>query len=225
MIMKKIAKLTLVLLLIANCTVAQKRISIKKIESRLITNEGVEFVGTLRDKNNDHYMFPKWNNNGVLFVDRKMYGIGNINFNITTNSVDSRITQDKLFMFQSSSVDSVSINNRLFKRVGTLLYEVLFEGQNNALLKKYDIRYEDGYEGRTGVGANQGPSQTSVVFKYVVVKPGKRMENIELNKKSILEIFENESDILVGYAKKEHLSFRKEEDIVKMLSFLATSSS
>jgi len=223
--MKKIAKLTLVLLLIANCTVAQKRISIKKIESRLITNEGVEFVGTLRDKNNDHYMFPKWNNNGVIFVDRKMYGIGNINFNITTNSVDSRITQDKLFMFQSSAVDSISINNRLFKRVGTLLYEVLFEGQNSTLLKKYDIRREAGHEGRTGVGGMQAPSQTSVVFRYVVVKPGKRMENIELNKKSILELFEDERDVLVSYAKKEHLSFRKEEDIVKMLNFLATSSS
>ena len=71
--MKKIAKLTLVLLLIANCTFAQKRISIKKIESRLITNEGVEFVGTLRDKNNDHYIFPKWSNNGVIFVGKKKY--------------------------------------------------------------------------------------------------------------------------------------------------------
>jgi len=223
--MKKIAILTGVLFLIANFTVAQKRISIKKIESRLITNEGVEFVGTLRDKNNDHYMFPKWNNNGVIFVDRKMYGIGNINFNITTNSVDSRITQDKLFMFQSSSVDSVSINNHLFKRVGTLLYEVLFEGQNSAFLKKYDIKHVDGFEGRTGVGSKQGPSQTSVVFKYVVVKSGKRMENIELNKKSVLDIFENERDVLESYAKKEHLSFRKEEDIIKMLNFLATSSS
>lgn len=223
--MKKIAKLTLVLLLITNCALAQKRVTIKKIESRLITNEGVEFVGTLRDKNNDHYMFQKWNNNGVIFVDRKIYGIGNINFNITTNSVDSRITQDKLFMFQSSSIDSISINNRLFKRVGTLLYEVLFERQNSMLLKKYDVRREVGHEGRTGVGGMQAPSQTSVIFKYVIVKPGKRMENIELNKRSILAIFENERDVLESYAKKEHLSFRKEEDIVKMLNFLSTSSS
>ena len=223
--MKKIAKLTLTILLITNCTLAQKRVTIKKIESRLITNEGVEFVGTLRDKNNDHYMFQKWNNNGVIFVDRKIYGIGNINFNITTNSVDSRITQDKLFMFQSSSIDSISINNRLFKRVGTLLYEVLFERQNSMLLKKYDVRREVGHEGRTGVGGMQAPSQTSVIFKYVIVKPGKRMENIELNKRSILAIFENERDVLESYAKKEHLSFRKEEDIVKMLNFLSTSSS
>jgi hypothetical protein len=221
--MKKIAKLTLVLLLIANVAFAQKRISIKKIESRLITNEGVEFVGTLRDKNNDHYMFPRWSNNGVIFVGKKMYGIGNINFNITTNSVDSRITQDKLFMFQSSSVDSISINNHLFKKVGTLLYEVLFERQNSMLLKKYDVSYEAGQVGRMGVV--KGPGPTSVVFKYIVVKPGKRMENIELNKRSILEIFENERDILESYAKKEHLSFRKEEDIIKMFRFLSSSSS
>jgi len=51
------------------------------------------------------------------------------------------------------------------------------------------------------------------------------MEDIKLNKKSILEIFENESDVLESYAKREHLSFRKEEDIIKMLNFLSISSS
>ena len=85
--MKKIATLTLLLLIAMNTSVAQKRVTIKKIESRLITNEGIEFVGTVRDKNNDHYMFPRWSNNGVLYVGQKIYGIGNINFNITTNAV------------------------------------------------------------------------------------------------------------------------------------------
>lgn len=221
--MKIIAKLSLVLLLVANFTFAQKRVTIKKIESRLITNEGIEFVGTIRDKNADQYMFPRWSNSGVIFVDNKMYGIGNINFNISTNSVDSRITQDKLFMFQSASVDSISINNHLFKKVGTMFYEVLFENQDNMLLKKYDVKNERVERGRMGVV--KGSGKTYIVTNYIVIKPDNQRANIELNKKSVLQIFENESDVLENYAKEENLSFRKEEDIVKMLKYLSSTSS
>jgi hypothetical protein len=221
--MKNIAKLTLIVLLVANCSFAQKRVTIKRIESRLITNEGIEFVGTLRDKNTDEYMFPRWSNSGIIFVDNKMYGIGNINFNISTNSVDSRITQDKLFMFQSSSVDSISINNHLFKKVGTMFYEVLFENHNNMLLKKYDVKHEKVQRGRMGVV--QGSGKTYIEANYIVVKPDNKRSNIELNKKSVLEIFENESDVLENYAKEENLSFRKEEDVIKMLKYLSSTSS
>jgi len=221
--MKIIAKLSLVLLLVANCTFAQKRVTIKKIESRLITNEGIEFVGTIRDKNADQYMFPRWSNSGVIFVDNKMYGIGNINFNISTNSVDSRITQDKLFMFQSASVDSISINNHLFKKVGTMFYEVLFENKDNMLLKKYNVMNERVQRGRMGV--IQGSGKTYIVTNYILMKPDNQRANIELNKKSVLQIFENDSDVLENYAKEENLSFRKEEDIVKMLKYLSSTSS
>lgn len=221
--MKKIATLTLLLFISANFVTAQKRVTIKKIESRLITNEGIEFIGTLRDKNNDHYMFPRWSNNGVLYADNKVYGIGNINFNITTNAIDSRITKDKLFMFNSSHVDSISINNHLFKKVGNLFYEVLFEKENNMFLKKYDIKYKSGYEGR--MGGVTGPSQTSVVFKYVVVDSDRKIKRVELSKKSILEAFENKKELLETYAKKENLSFRKEQDIIKMLEFITNYTS
>lgn len=221
--MKKIATLTLLLLIGLNASVAQKRVTIKKIESRLITNEGIEFVGTLRDKNSDHYMFPRWSNNGVLYVGREVYGIGNINFNITTNAIDSRIAKDKLFMFNSSDVDSISINNHLFKKVGNLFYEVLFEKENSMFLKKYDIKYEAGHEGR--MGGVTGPSQTSVIFRYVVVDPERKMNRVELNKKSILEVFQNKKEVLESYAKKKNLSFRKEEDIVKMLEYISDYSS
>lgn len=221
--MRKIAALTLLLLISVNVTTAQKRVTIKKIESRLITNEGIEFIGTLRDKNNDHYMFPRWSNNGVLYANNMIYGIGNINFNITTNAIDSRISKDKLFMFKSSHVDSISINNHLFKKVGSLFYEVLFEKENSMFLKKYDIKYKSGYEGR--MGGVTGPSQTSVVFRYVVIDSERKMKQVELSKKSILDAFQNRKDVLENFAKKENLSFRKEQDIVKMLEFITNYSS
>lgn len=220
--MNKIIKLTLLLVLIFNCSYGQQRVTIKKIESRLITNEGVAFVGELKDKGNDHYMFPKWNNNGVLFVGNNVYGFGNINFNISTNSIDSRVSRDKFFMFKSTSVDSVSINGHMFKKVGNTLYEVLYEKKNDMFLKKYDIKYTAGHEGR--MGGVQGASQTAVVYKYVV-KSNDEFKRVELNKKSITALFENKKDVLESFVKKERLSFKKEKDIIRMFEYLSEYSS
>ena len=76
---------------------AQQHVTINHIQSRLITNEGIEFVGDLKDKNSDLYSFPNWDNQAVLFLDNNRYTLSNINFNVTTNSFDSRINREKLF--------------------------------------------------------------------------------------------------------------------------------
>ena len=107
-----------------------QQITINRIESRLITNQGVEFIGDLFNPNNDLYTFPNWSNNGIIFLDSKSYSLVNINFNVTRNSFESRISRDKLFSFKNSEIDSVSINNLIFKKFGNSFYEVLFEKGN-----------------------------------------------------------------------------------------------
>ena len=113
--MKKIIKL-LILILVVYSNGYSQQITIKKIESRLVTHEGVEFIGDLNDKRNDDiYMSNNWDNEGVLYLNDKSYSLSNINFNVTKNSFDSRIDRIKLFAFSNSSLDSVEINNHLKK--------------------------------------------------------------------------------------------------------------
>ena len=64
--MIKTIKYFLILSFFCNYTYSQ-RITIKSIESKLITHQGVEFIGKLKEKNKDLYAFPNWNNQGVIY--------------------------------------------------------------------------------------------------------------------------------------------------------------
>jgi len=99
----------------------------------------------------------------------------------------------------------------------------LYENQDKMLLKKYDITYEAAERGRMGVVSGTGKSR--IETKYVIVKENNKKASIELNKKSVLQTFEDDSDVLESFAKKEKLSFRKEADVIKMLNYLSSSSS
>lgn len=201
-----------------------QHITINRIESRLITDQGIEFIGDLNDKNNDLYTFPNWNNTGVIYLDSKAYHLANINFNVTRNSFDSRINRKKLFAFKSSRIDSVSINNLMFKKFGNSFYEVLCENDSNVFLKKHDITFQKGIENRLG-GGTLGKTKTLLAFNYLV-KSGDVFKRVELNKSSILELLVSESDreSLINYVKKERLSYKRVKDVTKMFEFLMKNS-
>jgi len=222
--MKKIIILAIFGGLFSNVFYGQQ-ITIKRIESRLITNEGYEFIGDLKEKNNDLYTYSNWNNNGVLFLDNKTYRLSNINFNITTNSFVSRISRDKLFAFKTSTIDSVSINNLLFKNIGNSFYEVLFEKGDNSFLKKYDIVFQRGIDNRLG-GKTLGNTKALVAYNYLI-KSGEVFKKVELNKSSIIGLIDDENDkaTLISFVKEEKLSYKKVKDVVKIFRFIFENSS
>ncbi len=215
--MNKKYAITFVLLSFLSISLFGQRVTIKEIESRLITNEGIEFVGELKDKSGDLYVFPTWKNYSILFINNKTYQISNLNFNIETNSFESRLNRDKLFSYKSSFIDSISISNHIFKKYGNIFYEVLYENNERVLLKKYDIVYQQGTEKRMG----QGTEKSKALLKYnYLVFSDEGYEKIELNKRSIIGLFENNKTELESFVKKENLSYKKEKDIVIIFDFM-----
>tara|TARA_R110001583_G_scaffold34847_1_gene116585 strand:- start:32282 stop:32959 length:678 start_codon:yes stop_codon:yes gene_type:complete len=222
--MKNLIKIVLFYCLVCTNSYSQQ-ITIKRIESRLITNQGIEFVGNLNTNNKDLYTFSNWNNKGVIFLDNKRYRLGNINFNVTTNSFVSRINRNKLFSFKTSEIDSVLINNLLFKKIGNTFYEVLFENENNLFLKKHDITFQKGVENRLGVGT-LGKTKTIIAYNYLI-KFGSVFKRIELNKSSIIGLLEDdtEKNAVEVFVENENLSYRKVNDIIKIFKFILENSS
>ncbi|MCF6212697.1 MAG: hypothetical protein L3J45_01590 [Flavobacteriaceae bacterium] len=218
--MKKNIKLILFYLLLSNISYGQQRITINRIESRLITNQGIEFIGNLKDKNNDLYTFSNWNNRGMIYLDGKAYSLSNINFNVSTNSFDSRINREKYFSFKSSEIDSVSINNLMFKKMGSSFFEVLFEIGNNSFLKKHDITFKKGVSNRLGVGT-LGSTKTLIAYNYLI-KSGDVFKKVEFNKRSILELLDNDNDkeALINFVRRRNLSYKKLHDIVVIFKFI-----
>jgi len=222
--LKNSIKLILFYCLFCNNSYGQ-HITIKRIESRLITNQGVEFIGDLNTKNNDLYTFPNWNNEGIIFLNNKSYSLSNINFNVTKNSFESRISRDKLFAYKTTKIDSVSINNRLFKKIGNSFYEVLFEKGSNLFLKKHDITFQKGVENRLGVGT-LGKTKAIVAYNYLI-KSGEIFKRVELKKSSIIGLLNNniDKDLLGNFVKKEKLSYKKVNDVVRIFKFILENSS
>ncbi|MFZ2431985.1 MAG: hypothetical protein WAW57_12630 [Lutibacter sp.] len=199
-----------------------QQITIKNIESRLVTHQGVEFIGELRNVSNDKYSYSNWSNQGVLFLNSNAYYLSNINYNITTNAFESRVSKNQLFSFKSSMLDSVSVNNHLYKKISDSFYEVLLENGNNLFLKKWDIAYQPGVENR--LDGTVGKSNALVIFKYLV-KFEDEVTQIEFNKNSILSLVENDfQKVLEEFIDKEKLSYKRESDIVKILIFMFNNS-
>ncbi|HEY9220675.1 MAG TPA: hypothetical protein VIO43_03760 [Lutibacter sp.] len=219
--MKKSILISFIFYLVCANSYAQQ-ITIKNIESRLVTHQGVEFIGELRNVSNDKYSYSNWSNQGVLFLNSNAYYLSNINYNITTNAFESRVSKSQLFSFKSSLLDSVSVNNHLYKKISDSFYEVLLENGNNLFLKKWDIAYQPGVENR--LDGTVGKSNALVIFKYLV-KFEDEVTQIEFNKNSILSLVENDfQKVLEEFIDKEKLSYKRESDIVKILIFMFNNS-
>ncbi len=218
---KYILKVLIVSLFYANCY--SQRITIKNVESRLVTHQGIEFIGDLKDNSDNEYAYSNWSNQGVFFVDGKDYYLSNINFNITTNSFESRLNRNQLFSYKNSSLDSVSINNNLYKKVSGYFYEVLLSKGNNSFLKKYDVAYQAGILNR--LDGSVGKSHAFVTYKYLI-KFEDEFTQIEFEKNSILSLVKDDfHNVLEEFIDKEKLSYRREKDIVKILEYIFKNSS
>lgn len=219
--MKNLVLVILVALGSFSFTTAQV-LTIKKVETKLLTNQGVEFVGTLIDKEKDLYLFPNWRNHGTLYINGEELAINNINFNISKNAISCELKDDKEFLFRSADILKFSINGQTFKKNGRAYFEVLVEEQSTYFYKRYDVSYSEGVTHRIG-GGKVGSGKMSASYTYLV-KRGNQSKTIEMNKKSVQEYFENDEDELKAYVKKNHLSYHKEEDLIKIISHMLKHS-
>ena len=216
--MKKII-LTLVLSCLVVVTAMSQALTIQSVETKLITNQGFEFFGRVVEKEkNDIYLNPSWNNKGELFVDGNKHIIRNINFNISRNEVSCRLKNGKYFVFSSVDVREFSINNKNFKKNGRSYYEVLVEEDNSYFYKRYDVRYHEGVTHRIG-GGTVGSGRMSTSFAYLI-KKGNESKTIELNKKSVLSLFEDQQEELKRFVKEKDLSYKKEKDLITIISHM-----
>jgi len=198
-------------------------LTVRTVETKMITNQGVEFLGKVAEKGKDIYLNPTWRNNGVLFVDGKKYTIRNINFNISKNQVSCKLKNGKYFVFNSVDVLEFSINNKFFKRNGRSYYEVLVEEGATYFYKRYDVRFREGVTNRIG-GGKVGSGNMITSFAYLI-KKGNESKTIELNKKSVLNLFEGEKDVLKKFVKENDLSYKKEEDLITIISYMLKKES
>ena len=168
------------------------------------------------------YLFSNYENKATITTTGgRKYSISNINLNIYSNTFDSKMSKDSIYVFDNHRIESVKITDKLFKIYFNkkdskyTIYRVLFENEKISLLcldKIYSKEIRD--------PLNINPPK----IKYVngvnyYLKNNSNFDKISLKKKSILKILNDKKSGIIDYVKKYNLSFNKEKDVQKIFKY------
>lgn len=171
------------------------------------------------------YVFDNWRNNAIIeTTENKRFQVRNVNFNAKTNAIEARINGDSVFTFDYTNIDRIVINNRSFKNEyspvegGYRVFEVVAETDDFAIYKDYVLDIKEG---------NPNPMLVQTNDKYIMrdnyyMKKGRSFKKIKLKKSSVLKLAGKKADELEAFAKKNRLSFKKEEDLQKIARYYTT---
>ena len=168
------------------------------------------------------YLYPTYNNPAVISTTtNRKYSISNINLNLYSNSFDSEMSSDSLYVFDNKWLKSVVINNSTYRVYFDLvendhkIYQVIHENDNFSLLRLDKILSK---EIRDPLNINPPKISFGKGINYYV-KNGKDITKISLRKKPILELLKDKKNMVMAYAKKYNLSFKKENDLEKIFNY------
>ena len=178
----------------------------------------MRFINPPRTIDGSIYLFDTWKNYPVVVKskDNKTFTLDNVNFNLKTNRLVTKISQDSIFVLNMKSIETVKIFGKVFKKIdseiGSRIFEVIFESDKHSLLNFHSVKLVEG-----SVNPMLSRKTDKLVHKqdyYVLNDEG--MTQFSLKKKSILNSFTSndaEKNSLLKYFLKNKLSFKNIEDV------------
>ncbi len=168
------------------------------------------------------YLFDTWRNNGVFLTNKdKQLLIRNLNFNIDLGTFESQIAKDTIFTFTFDNIKRVFVNSREFKAIFKpstglyTVYEVIYEGEDFAILKKYRITIKKGAENNPMVNRKT----KFITMDEYFLEQGEQLSKFRLKKKTVLKLSGDRASEMQAYAKENKLSFKNELDVNRMLTY------
>ena len=178
----------------------------------------MRFVNPPRTIDGSIYLFDTWKNYPVVVnsKDNKTFTLDNVNFNLKTNRLVTKISQDSIFVLNMKSIETVDILGKVFKKIdseiGSRIFEVIYESDKVSLLNFHSVKLVEG-----SVNPMLSRKTDKLVHKevyYLLNDEG--ITELRLNKKSILNAFasnDSEKSSLSKYFLGNKLSFKKIDDI------------
>jgi len=176
------------------------------------------------DRDGTVYLFEKWNNSATIFVknNKGFFIESNINFNIQRSMFESQ-KADSIFSYNFYSIERIVIGNKSFKSYffeplqRQRVFEIVFAGEDYSLLKGYSVSILE---------ASVNPMIARPRDKYIqhedyFIETKESITKVKLKKKFILKALSEEDAVkAINYAKENKLSFRKESDVKKILTYI-----
>ena len=166
------------------------------------------------------FLLPNWQNQGEIYSQGKVLKLTNINLDLSSDEFSQMKQNDSIFIFEKARIDSVKINNRLFKPNNAgKIDEILSEGKKVRFIKSYDVDIIEGMFNPTD--GTTKPSRYKIVGNYAVVEDG-ISKKVSLNKKALSDFFGNEKGAIEKYMKENKFSFKEESDMIRVFNHYNT---
>ena len=183
----------------------------------------MRFVNPPRTVDGSIYLFEDWKNYPVIIKskDNKTFTLNNVNFNLRTNRLVTKISQDSIFVLNMKKIDNINILGKVFKKIdseiGSRVFEVIYESDKVSILNFHSVKLVEG-----SVNPMLSRKNDKLIHKevyYLLNDSG--ITEFRLKKKFILESFANneaEKKSLLKYYSKNKLSFKNLNDLKNVLN-------
>ncbi|MBT8271865.1 MAG: hypothetical protein HKO90_08185 [Flavobacteriaceae bacterium] len=181
------------------------------------------FVNPAREVEGSVYLFEDWDNTAIIHMkDNQRFLLRNINLNLQRYTFESQISKDSLFTFNFNNIDKFEINKKAYRNYywddDNKVYEVIYDGKDFQVLKGFKLEF---LEGSANPMLNRARDRYIKKENYFIRQDG-RIRYFRLSKGKIMKLLKDRPDIsddVIEYAKRNRLSFKKEEDVRKILEY------
>lgn len=178
-----------------------------------------------KDLKGSYYLFNNWNNYAVVYSGSKALKLRSFNYNLYKDLAEFQISKDSVYSFKSVGIDSLIVNNRLFKPLqnnidDSSFVEILFETEEIVFYKSFNAEIKK-QKMNPITGEYDFPDEIEVEENYYLGRNVASADKINLKKNQVTKALEEYEDEMKKIAKENDLSFKKESDLIKILKILA----
>ena len=222
--MKKHKQVLYLILLITTATFCQVNGSIRSLPLAKYGGEGINIVESdVSQIRANIYLFPTFSNLAIIeTASNKKYSLSNLNFNLYSNSFESKINKDSVYILSFDRIESIKINNKLFKKYlnnttgQSNIYQVIHENEDVTLFRDDKIVYS---EIRDPLGQSKPKVNYQTVTNYYLKSAENSISKFRFKKKSILALFGDKQELVMQFAKENKISYKEEKDLKRLFNY------
>lgn len=164
------------------------------------------------------YLFDNWNSVGAMITEQgEKFKLVSINYDTKQDRFVTMTAPDSVFVFSAQSIKQVRLNNKNFKRYREQgiykYYEVIAFAKGLELLKKSSKELR---KGAKDPFTNSYKSDKFILITKYFFNSNLGMKELKLRKGPFLGFFGEDAKKIKSIMSKHRLSYKKEEDLVKL---------
>jgi hypothetical protein len=172
------------------------------------------------------YLFPNWEDKYEVYdAENKGFSFTNLNYNVLTKMIETKIIKDSIFRFETKKVNFINYASKKYRfyniRDTRELFQELYMSNNVTFLKGFNVTYKEGYiNPLTQTYIHK--EKCYIIEKYFLKLNNKNFIELKLNKHSVLKELGDKAFQIKKYASATKLSFKSERDLFKIFQYYDT---